>query len=103
MPKKGGSLANVLYVVVEEKLIRMRTQPQGIMFLALVLGWIRTRCVTTVRLTTDPFRKTRRGKLNCLLASFLGSDPDRVFDGTDKNFTVANLARFGCFNNRVDG
>src|SRR6266567_9562450 len=59
---------------------------------------------TKVRSMTDPVRKNqRRGKLNCLLASFLGADADRVFDGTDKNFAVADLPGFGGFDNGLYG
>ena len=59
---------------------------------------------TKVRLTTDPFRKIqRRGKLNCLLASFFGADADGVLDRTDKNFSIANLSGLGGFYNRIHG
>src|SRR5262249_9641596 len=34
--------------------------------------------------------------LNSLLARFVRSDPDRLFDHVDENFAVADLPGFGC-------
>ena len=42
-------------------------------------------------------------KSNCLLASFFGADANRILDGTDKNFSVPDLARLGGLDDRIHG
>src|SRR6266513_371704 len=48
---------------------------------------------------------TRRGKinLNCLFSGFLGADTDGIFDGTDEDLAVTDLAGLGGFDDGRNG